>query len=114
MDAAIVKIFTGTFLGPYCKATGTKTCSGTHSIKPTTGYIGAFNLGGNRSQILLGTYVRQAPFNPTSYLTYYFNTPSITSEPVWSWTYTRSNGVGYGRMWVDCMAGSFGDIITGR
>jgi len=113
MDAAIVKIFTGTFLGPYCQpstTTTTKTCTGTHSTKPLTGNIGVFNLNGSPSQIQLGTYAKQKPFNPTNLLTFYFKSPSITSEPVWSWIYTRSNGVGFGNMWVNDLTGSFGDI----
>ncbi len=81
MMGVIVKTFTGTFLGPYCRVTNTHTCSGTYSTKPTTGNIGVHNLGGNRSQIVLGNYASQAPFNPTSFLTHYFTTPSITSEP---------------------------------
>jgi hypothetical protein len=111
MNAAIVKIFTGTFLGPYCKATKTYTCSGTYSAKPTTGNIGSFNLGGTKSQILLGTYTKQKAFNPTSFLTFYFKTPSIISEPAWSWVYALGNGVGYGNMWVNDLTGSFGDIL---
>jgi hypothetical protein len=112
MMGVIVKIFTGTFLGPYCKVTTTHTCSGTYSTKRLTGSIGVFNLGGNKSQIVLGNYTNQAPFNPTSFLTYYFTTISITSEPAWSWTYSRGNGVGYGNMWVNYLTGSVGDIVT--
>lgn len=125
MNAANVKIFTGTFLGPYCRTaitaptrtttttkTGHKTCSGTYSTEPLTGNIGTYNLGGTRSQIKLGTYAKQKPFNPTSFLTYYFKTPSLTSEPVSSWIYTQGNSMGYGNMWVNDLAGSFGDIVT--
>jgi hypothetical protein len=136
MVASIVKIFTGTFLGPYCqptisvhytktttteatttitthtRVTSTSTCPGTYSTEPLTGNIGTFNLGGSRSQILLGTYAKQTAFNPTSFLTFYFKTPTITSEPAWSWIYTQGNGVGYGNMWVNDLSGSFGDIVT--
>jgi hypothetical protein len=111
MNAAIIKIFTGTFLGPYCKVTKTNTCSETHSTKPTTGSIGTFNLGGTEAQILLGTYAEQKAFNPPSFLTFYFKNPSITSEPVWSWIYAHGNGAGFGNMWVNDLTGSFGDIV---
>lgn len=113
MEGAIVKILTGSFLGPYCKPTATKPCTGTHSKKPLNGLIGTFNFGGNQSQIMLGTYANQKAFNPTNFLTFYFATGyTITSQPIWSFIYIRSGGVGYGNMWVDDLAGSFGDIVT--
>jgi hypothetical protein len=112
MSGAIIKIFTGTFRGPYCLATTTNTCNGMHSTKPLTGSIGVYYLGGSQSQVLLGTYAKQKTFSPTSFLTYYFKTPSITSEPEWSWIYTHVNGIGYGNMWVNDLSGSFGDIVT--
>jgi hypothetical protein len=108
MKGAIVKLFTGTFLGPYCKSK----CSGTHSSKPLKGNIGVFNLGGTSQQILLGYYANQTQFSPNGYLTFYFSAPSVTSTPVWSYIYTRGNGVGYGNMWVYDSAGSIGDIVT--
>ena len=170
MNAANIKIFTGTFLGPYCRSgitpptttitntisatattststtttviatttttttythfshtftkTGHKTCSGTYSSEPLTGNIGTFNLGGTKAQILLGTYTKQTPFSPTSFLTFYFTSLSRPSTPVYSWIYTQGNGMlygngfgygngmGYGNMWVNDLAGSFGDIVT--
>jgi hypothetical protein len=112
MNAAVVKIFTDTFLGPYCAPTKTHKCTGTYSTKPLTGNIGVFNLGGTKSQILLGSYAKQKPFSPTSFLTHYFKTPTITSTPASSWIYTSGNGLGYGNMWVNDLAGSFGDIVT--
>jgi hypothetical protein len=112
MEGAIVKIFTGTFLGPYCRVTNTQECSGTYSTKHLTGNIGVFKLNGTKRQIMNGTYAEQATFSPISFLTFYFDTPSIISEPVWSWIYTHENRMGYGNMWVNDLAGSFGDIIT--
>jgi len=134
INGAVIKIFTGTFLGPYCSSTTTvtttsgtltvtktttnKTCTGPHSTKPLTGSIGTFNLGGTKAQILLGTYAQQKAFSPGSFLPFYFKSPSITNTPVWSWIYTQGNyvvyssGLGYGSMWVNDLSGSFGDIVT--
>jgi hypothetical protein len=109
MKGAMVIVFTGNYLGPFAKHCEAATCS----IEPTSGNIGTFNLGGTSSQIELGTYAKQTPFNPVNFLSYYFKAGyTITGEPAWSRIYSHGNSLGYGNMWVNDVAGSFGDIVT--
>jgi hypothetical protein len=89
--------------------------------KPVSGFIGAFNLGGTKADILLKTYSAQTGNTATAdWLTFYFT--SVTgfadfTQPIWAWTYTletdgRNTKAGYGDMWVNANGGSFGDIVT--
>ena len=103
----------GTFTGIY------------HPTKPTSGFIGSFDYGGTKADILKGTYSMQnvggSPHN-VDWTTFYFTGGVLTgfAEPTWGWIYTQGNGVGYGNLWANIApsgypgTGSFGDIVTSQ
>lgn len=101
LRGSYVLIFTGNFLGS------------TGSSKPVAGSIGAYNFGGSQADILLGTYGngQTGPTTATSWTSFYFTSYSLSSEPVWTFMYGHGDGMGYGAMWVNDAAGSYGDII---
>jgi len=100
INGGYVATFTGTFLGG-------------GSSKPLTGFIGTFDFGGTKADILKGSYGNgQTGPTPTSWLGFYFTGVSGFTQPTWAWTYTHGESAGYGSMWVNAAAGSFGDIIT--
>jgi hypothetical protein len=102
----------------------------TQPIKPVTGFIGAFNFGGTKTDILKATpscataqdcYSIQSG-DPTfvDWGSFYF-VPGLTRAYhglPWALTYTLVTGVGpvtkagYGDLWVETNSGSFGDIVT--
>jgi len=76
---------------------------------PTHGFIGAFDFGGTKNDILKGTYGagQVGDTNPFSYLSAYFSSYSNFNQPKWGWTYTYKNQV-----WRNFYNGSSGDIVT--
>jgi hypothetical protein len=92
--------------------------------KPVSGFIGTFNFGGTKKDILLGSYSAPQTGNltPVDWTTFYFSSGSVSTfnPSVWAWTYTLGTGLGFGRftkagygdMWVNANGGSLGDIVT--
>lgn len=90
---------------------------GQKSTKPLTGFIGMFDYGGTRADILKGTYATQTGDTSRVYfLSFYFTGGTAIqqsmNEPAWAFTYTQQGGSGYGSMWVNALSGNFGDILT--
>jgi hypothetical protein len=101
----------GTFTGIY------------NPTKPTSGFIGSFDCGGTKADILKGKYSNLQTGNPhcPDWTTFYFTGGVLTgfAEPTWGWIYTQGNGVGYGNLWANLGPGtpastSFGDIVASQ
>ena len=93
----------GVFLGGYI---ATFTCT---SCTPTKGYVGSFDFGGTRADILKGTYGNGqtgAP-HPFDYLATYFTGVSGFTYVNWGWTYFYRN-----QTWRNLSSGTSGDIVT--
>jgi len=103
-------ILTGAYFGQF-------TFTGTISSLKTSGYIGLYNYGGTKADVLKGTYgAGQTGDPPTafSWLSTYFpgytsftylSSPSLTGGWVWTYHY-------FGQTWVNAASGSSGDIVT--
>jgi hypothetical protein len=90
-----------------------------HPTKPTSGFIGSYDNGGTKSDILKGKYTNgQTGGHPVDWTTFYFNagagTGPFPAESTWGWIYTQGNAVGYGNLWANIASGSFGDIVTSQ
>jgi hypothetical protein len=96
----------GTFEGGYI-ATFTGTFA--PGNQKTNGFIGSFDFGGSKADILLGTYgAGQTGITPTfSYLTAYFSGVSNFAQPNWGWTYQYR-----GQVWYNYASGTSGDIVV--
>jgi hypothetical protein len=83
--------------------------------KPTSGFIGSFDCGGTKADILKG-YSNLQTGNPhcPDWTTFYFTGGATFPEPTWGWIYTQGDGVGYGNLWANIASGSFGDIVTSQ
>jgi len=74
-----------------------------------SGFVGTYNFGGTKADILLGSYGAgqtgdlTATFSWTSYFTGYSDFSYIN----WGWTYYYGS-----QTWVNALSGSYGDIIT--
>jgi len=134
LNGGIVQTFTAT---PCTSWTATyPATSGCYAPPPcssatgcaTSGFVGFFDFGGTKSDVLLNTYTTQKG-DPTfvDWVSFYFqgfpaNQPPYNTagfqQPVWAFTYTLRTGfgaftnAGYGDLWVDANGGNFGDIVT--
>ncbi len=82
---------------------------------PTTGSIGHYNFGGNKSDILASPSSQIGDTSYVSFLTLYFNGHAAFAYLAASYIYTQGNGLGYGNLWVSSPisnADNMGDIIT--
>ena len=96
---------TGEFNGGYVA-----TFRGTFSpALATRGYVGTFDFGGTKADILLGTYGngQTGSTTPFSYLGSYFKGVDSFNEDPWGWTYQYKN-----QTWKNLSVGSSGDIMT--
>lgn len=115
MTEAYVALFTGTFLGNYCKTTRHITCVGNYSRAPLIGNIGTFNYGGTQADILLPYSAQQGPTTYTSIYNLYFSGHAGFTYLAQSSIYIQGSGMGYGNLFVSSAitaAASIGDIIT--
>jgi len=86
------------------------------ATKATSGFIGSYDCGGTKADILKGTYTSQTgnPHCP-DWTTFYWPTGVVGfPESTWGWIYTQGDGVGYGNLWANMAGGSFGDIVTSQ
>jgi hypothetical protein len=100
---------TGSIVGGYIL-----TFTGTLNPNPAyarSGFIGTFDFGGTKSDILLGTYALQSgDSNVFSYLSTYFSSYNIISQSPWGWLYSFT-GI-RPSTWCNSESGNYGDIIT--
>jgi len=83
--------------------------------KPTSGYIGSFDYGGTKADILAppGTQTGGTPIDVTGF--YFIPAGHMNPTfmlPTWGWIYNQGAGVGYGNLWANIASGSFGDIVA--
>ncbi len=92
----------GTFEGGYTATFNATGCTGAF------GYIGSFDFGGTKADILLGTYGKgqTGPATPSSWLATYFTGVSGFNQPNWGWTYKYKN-----QRWNNFSTGTTGDIV---
>ena len=94
---------TGILIGG-CVATFTAT-----SFITACGYIGIYNYGGTKADILKGTYGngQVGDTNVFNYLSKYFPGYTDFNYINWGWMYYYGT-----QTWVNAMSGSSGDIVT--
>lgn len=95
----------GTFQGGYVA-----TFSGTFAAAmKTKGYIGSFDFGGTKSDILLGTYGsgQAGSTTPFDYIGSYFAGAANFNYINWGWTYHYKN-----QTWNNYSSGTSGDIVA--
>jgi hypothetical protein len=98
----------GTFAGGYVA-----TFNGTFApTLKTKGFIGSFDFGGTKADILLGTYGagQTGPTTPFSYLSAYFTGVTNFAQPHWGWTYQYKKQAWYNYATGD--GGTSGDIVV--
>lgn len=94
----------GTFEGGYA-ATFTAP-----KVTPASGYIGTFDLGGTKADVLLGTYGagQTGPTTLFSWLDTYFPGYAGFNYVDWGWTYHYKS-----QAWYNYASGTTGDVVTG-
>ena len=77
------------------------------------GYIGKFDFGGTKADILLGTYEagQTGSTTPYDWVSAYFTGVTGFDQPHWGWTYEYQNQKWFN--YADADGGTSGDIITG-
>jgi hypothetical protein len=104
--AAQSKDAAGTFEGGY-----TATFKGAFSpgSEKTNGNIGAFDYGGSKKDVLLGTYGagQRGPTTPFSYISAYFSGVEGFTYVNWGWTYHFKS-----QTWNNFAYGTTGDIVN--
>jgi len=96
----------GNLIGGYT-ATFTGTFSpGSQKVK---GYIGVYNYGGTKADVLLGKYSngQVGPTNPFAVLTAYFPGYANFAQPSWGWTYSYRD-----QLWMNFVSANIGDVLS--
>jgi hypothetical protein len=96
---------TGTFHGGY---RATFTADGLAAGLRTRGFVGTYDLGGTKDDILLGTYGAGQTGTPNEWdwLTTYFVAADQFVQDPWGWTYRYQD-----QTWVNASSGNSGDIV---